>query len=222
MKKDLLIFGAGGFAAEVLWTIEDINRDKSEWNVLGFLDDNAENWGKELNGLPVLDPAQFETGSRNKYSLAFGIGGCITKYNIAKRFARSNCDFPAFIHPSVVFSRHSSFGVGFIAQAGVIVTPNVTIHNFVTLNLAVTLAHDVVIEDYATLAPGVHLSGWTHIGKASDIGIGAVSIQHTKIGRECVIGANVIVTKTVPDYSIVVGIPSKVGKDYYEPQMEED
>ena len=35
-----------------------------------------------------------------------------------------------------------------------------------------------------------------------------------KIGKHCVIGANSVVTKDIPDYCIAVGIPAKVIKRY--------
>ena len=52
-----------------------------------------------------------------------------------------------------------------------------------------------------------------YIGDGSWLGenvcvIGAV------IGRNCVIGANAVVTKDIPDYSVAVGIPAKIIKRY--------
>lgn len=37
-NKNLVIFGSGGFAKEVLWLIEENNKENPEWNVLGFVD----------------------------------------------------------------------------------------------------------------------------------------------------------------------------------------
>ncbi|MBD3337951.1 MAG: acyltransferase [Candidatus Lokiarchaeota archaeon] len=41
-----------------------------------------------------------------------------------------------------------------------------------------------------------------------------VSIIGANIGKHCVIGANSVVTKDIPDYSIAVGVPAKVIKQY--------
>lgn len=35
-----------------------------------------------------------------------------------------------------------------------------------------------------------------------------------KIGKHCVIGANSVVTKNIPDYSVVAGVPAKIIKRY--------
>jgi len=43
-----------------------------------------------------------------------------------------------------------------------------------------------------------------------------VCIIGAKIGRNCVIGANSVVTKNIPDYSVAVGAPAKIIKRYNE------
>jgi len=50
------------------------------------------------------------------------------------------------------------------------------------------------------------------VGDYSLIGIGATILNHAKIGKYCVIGANALVTegKEIPDYSLVMGSPAKV------------
>ena len=52
--KDVVIIGAGGFAREVAWLIEEINKKNEQWNILGFIDDNTENIGKSLNGYKII------------------------------------------------------------------------------------------------------------------------------------------------------------------------
>lgn len=48
------------------------------------------------------------------------------------------------------------------------------------------------------------------IGGHVDIGAGAKIIGNIKIGNHALIGANAVVTKDVPDYAIVAGIPAKI------------
>jgi acetyltransferase-like isoleucine patch superfamily enzyme len=54
-----------------------------------------------------------------------------------------------------------------------------------------------------------------HIGDGSWIGEN-VCIIGARIGRNCVIGANSVVTEDIPDYSVAVGAPAKVIKRYDE------
>lgn len=53
-----------------------------------------------------------------------------------------------------------------------------------------------------------------HIGAGTWIGTNAVIVGNVSIGRNCVVGANSVVTKDIPDYSVAVGIPAKVIKHY--------
>ena len=39
MKK-IVIYGAGGFAKEIIWLIEEINNVNKEWELLGLIEDN--------------------------------------------------------------------------------------------------------------------------------------------------------------------------------------
>lgn len=52
------------------------------------------------------------------------------------------------------------------------------------------------------------------IGDDSYIGIHSVIVGDVKIGKHCIIGANSVVTKDVPNYCVAVGIPAKVIKMY--------
>lgn len=51
------------------------------------------------------------------------------------------------------------------------------------------------------------------IGKGSWLGEN-VSVLGAKIGKQCVIGANSVVTKDIPDYCIAVGVPAAIIKRY--------
>lgn len=52
------------------------------------------------------------------------------------------------------------------------------------------------------------------IGDGSWIGTNVVIVGNVHIGKQCVIGANSVVTKDIPDYSVAAGIPAKVIKKY--------
>lgn len=52
------------------------------------------------------------------------------------------------------------------------------------------------------------------IGEGSWLGTNVVVVGNVHIGKHCVIGANSVVTRDIPDYSVAVGIPAKVIKRY--------
>ena len=53
----------------------------------------------------------------------------------------------------------------------------------------------------------------THIGRQASIGSNATILGGIKIGAQALIGAGAVVTKDVPDYSIVAGVPAKIVGD---------
>ena len=92
----------------------------------------------------------------------------------------------------------------------------------------------IIVEDNVLIADKVYISDNTHgyeninipikcqpiiqrreviIGEGSWLGEN-VCVIGAKIGKHCVIGANSVVTKDIPDYCIAVGIPAKVIKRY--------
>ena len=82
------------------------------------------------------------------------------------------------------------------------------------INLGCTIGHDVIMGDYTTLAPGVHVSGCVHFGRRVYVGTGAVIINGTQnnpivIGDDVVIGAGACVTKSVSAGLTVVGVPAR-------------
>lgn len=61
---------------------------------------------------------------------------------------------------------------------------------------------------------GISLGGGVQIGDETWVGIHASVIGPVKIGKHCVIGANSVVTNNIPDYSVAVGVPARVIKNY--------
>ncbi len=60
------------------------------------------------------------------------------------------------------------------------------------------------------------------IGDNTLVGIGAVILGRAKIGRDCIIGANALITegKVIPDGSLVVGQPGRVVRQLEPGQIE--
>lgn len=52
------------------------------------------------------------------------------------------------------------------------------------------------------------------IGDGCFLGIGCAILPGVTLGRNCVVGANAVVTKSFPDYSILVGVPARLIRQY--------
>lgn len=57
-------------------------------------------------------------------------------------------------------------------------------------------------------------SGYVHIGADSWIAYGACVLPNVTIGKHCIIGALSVVNKDIPPYSVAVGSPAKVVKQF--------
>ena len=61
---------------------------------------------------------------------------------------------------------------------------------------------------------GEMIPGSVKIGDDSWIGINVAILRNVTIGRHCGIGANSVVTKDIPPYSIAAGNPARIIKQY--------
>lgn len=211
--RAIAIYGGGGFAREVAWLVDHYDQEPKKYNVVCFIDDNEDMQGSILNEIPVM--SLLEARQRFPEAAVVGaIGSPRTREMLMNKSKNLGFSFETLIHPRVERSRWIEIGKGTVICAGSILTTNITIGEHVQINLDCTIGHDVVMGDYTTLAPGVHVSGWVHFGKRVYIGTGASIINGTKdhpltLGDDSVVGAGAVVTKSVEPGSTVVGVPAK-------------
>lgn len=208
--KDLIIIGGSGFGREVAWAVERINSISPKWNLLGFIDDNDDIQGIEVNGYRVIG----KTTDVIKYPDAYfvcAIGASKTREIIINRVKsmNPNIKFGTVIDPSVEMSNLVEIGEGTIICAHTIITVNISIGNHVIINLDCTIGHDAVLNDFVTLYPSVNVSGITNIGYCSELGTGMQIIQGKSVGDYSIVGAGAVVIKDIPSKCTAVGTPAK-------------
>lgn len=209
MKK-IAILGTGGFAREVLCLIQDINRYKEEFEILGFIDNSLPK-GTIINGYSVIGSDNDIINSEKDISLALAFGEPHLKMKVAEKYNAANFDFPNLIHPSVMIGspEYVKMGKGCIICAGNILTTNIEIGSFITLNLACTVGHDTIIGDYSSFMPSCNISGEVIIKECVYGGTGVKIINQTEIGENAIIGAGAVVSKSIPADCTAVGVPAK-------------
>lgn len=205
--KDIVVYGSGGFAREVVHLIEHINTVNAVWNVVGFIDDDADNHGKIINDLPVLGGKEWF--ATNKASVVLGIGSPKAKRKIVNNLADYDIEFPNLIHPSVKISKFNELGQGNIICEGTILTTNIKISNFAIINLNCTIGHDVELRDYVTILPNASISGNVILEECVDFGTNATIIQGLTVGEETIVGAGAVIVKDLPAKCTAVGSPAK-------------
>ena len=204
----IAVYGGGGFAREVAWLAEACGHE-----VVCFIDDDPSKIGRTLNDIRVLSIEEAASAFTDAH-VAAAIGSPKTRETVTLRAEQHGFRLATLVHPRVERSRWVTFGDGAVICAGNILTTNITIGRHVQINLDCTIGHDVIMDDYATLAPGVHVSGWVTLGRRAYVGTGASIINGTEdrplvIGEDAVVGAGACVTRSVDPGVTAVGVPAK-------------
>jgi sugar O-acyltransferase (sialic acid O-acetyltransferase NeuD family) len=207
--KDIVIVGAGGFGREVKTIIDAINANGKTYNFLGFYDDTIAK-GTLINNFPILGNLSELNALTRTVDVLLGIGDPSSKSKIINSLTNELLHFPTIIHPSVIISEDDvAINNGCIICAGTIITCNIKIGKFVTLNLMCTVGHDTIIGDYSSFMPSVNISGEVHIEEKVYVGTGAKIINRLAIGNNTIVGAGAVVSKSLPEKCTAVGIPAK-------------
>ena len=224
-RVSLVIIGTGGFGREVLWASREMEpsiyaltgalvQGSLDIKDVAFVDDDKNLWNTEICGAPVVGCIEYAGNYFDQADMLFVCGVGLNE--LRKKFVQrventfGKNKFHTVIHQSVEKSSFVNIGEGSVVCAGSILTTQVKVGNHVNINLDCTIGHDVVIEDFVNVSPGVHISGYCTLKEGCDIGTGANILPHVTIGKNSIVGAGACVTKDVPDNTTVVGVPAKI------------
>jgi len=211
----MIVIGAGGFAKELLEILVSKKYGYTKENLF-FFDDIGSNLSNKLfDEFEILKSIEeveivFNTISKD---YCIGIGGTVLRKEISEKFEILNGNLISIISSeTTIGSFKTRISPGCNIMDGVRITNSVKIGKGVLLNLNCTIGHDVVIENFCDLNPGVHISGGCYIGSGTSIGTGTVILPNIDIGKNVIIGAGSVIINDIPDNCVVVGVPGKVIK----------
>lgn len=207
--KNLIIIGAGGVGRETAWIVEQINRVKPTYNLLGFLDDNKEIWGTYINDYRVLGGINYILENKCDFEVVVAIANYEVKKNIVSRLNNKNIKYSTIIHPSLNIHSSVEIGEGTIIYEGVIISPNVKIGNHVIVSPKSGIGHDSIIKDYVSVLWNVSISGNDLIEEGVTLGSASTVIQNKEIGKGSIVGAGAVVIKSIKSNAIAIGLPAR-------------
>lgn len=179
---------------------------------LVFIDDHAA--GKQINGHEVLSFDEFlQRDSINK-QVAIAIANGSVREKIATQLEHHQIQPWSIRDANVIIMDDVKIAQGSILSSFVLITSNIRIGKFFQANHYSHVAHDCIIGDFVTFAPGVRCNGNVRIEDHAYIGTGAILRQGTPdkpltIGQNAVVGMGAVVTKDVPAHTTVVGNPAR-------------
>lgn len=118
----------------------------------------------------------------------------------------------SYVHVSSSFNCQSKIGkYSFVNKNSFISATTIGNYCSISANVGIGLGeHDLIYGTSKALSTRPLLTKKTTLGDEVWIGFGAVVIQGITIGDGAVIAANAVVTKDVPDYAIMAGVPAKM------------
>ena len=208
--KTLVILGSAGLAKEFFLYIKRSNPQIENFIFVNDLDDGQNEIIISGVSYRVIKDWKFD----DNYQFTVAVGNPKIKSLLVQKALDSGLlPAPTFVDMDAkILDNSIKLGVGGVISPGCILTTNITIGNYTTLNLNTTVGHDTIIWDFVTTNPGVHISGHCIIGNMNEFGTGSIVRDRLTIGNNKMFGAqSAVVKSTLNDESeVFVGVPIKL------------
>ena len=205
------VYGASGFGREIMPLLRaQVSTDSAALCV--FIDDNSNE--DMVNDHSRLTFEKFVSFPAENRAVCLAIGDGIVRRKLADRCEMAGVQFINVQAPNCNVLDGSSIEPGLVLCGFATITSNASIGRHFHGNIYSYIAHDCVIGDFVTFAPGVMCNGNVHVGDHAYIGTGAVLRQGKpgkplKIGAGAIVGMGAVVTRDVAPGTTVVGNPAK-------------
>jgi sugar O-acyltransferase (sialic acid O-acetyltransferase NeuD family) len=214
MSRDFAIFGlvgAGGFAREVMPYIkQDLAQTRQNCRAV-YID--IVDTPRVVNDAPVISEKEFFESESVKY-FNVAIDNPKLRKSISQKYIEMGGVPKSIIASNSIFLDSNTIEPGAIFCTYSMVTANAKIGKFFHANIYSYVAHDCLVGDFVTFAPGVKCNGNVVIEDGVYVGTGAVIKQGTSknpivIGSNAIVGMGAVVTKNVEPNQTVVGNPAR-------------
>ena len=199
MEKTKVIFiGAGGHA-KVLASILEV----TAFELIAVFDPDK----TKERFFGVKNEGDYTTSAHPEAKLLIAIGDNAIRKRISQSISHK---FAQAIHPSAQIDRLVQLGQGVQVMPLAVINRATKIGHHCIINSNATVEHDCTIADFVHIAPGATICGGVTVGEQSLVGANATVLPNCVIGKNVIIGAGTVVTKNIPDNTLVTGVPGKI------------
>ncbi len=202
MKKNLIIFGAGGHSKSCI----DIIENTKKFNIKGIID-NPKNKSKSFLNYPILGSDNQIKKIIKKTDLCFiGVGQIKNpdiRINIGKKIERNSFKTISVYSPNSFISKKSVIKDGTIIMNFAIVNTSVKIGKNCIINNRALIEHDSIIGDFCHISTGAIINGNVKVGDNVFIGSGTIINNDIEIGSNSIIGSGKLINKNIPKNSVI-------------------
>jgi sugar O-acyltransferase (sialic acid O-acetyltransferase NeuD family) len=210
MSERIAIYGAGGLGREILQVVREMRAGGArDVECAAFIVDEPFATADVVQGVPVYRDFRVLAADET-IQFVVAIGDPAARARIARIIENAiGARFATVVHPSALIGGSVSVGVGSMVMGLTSLTTECRLGRHVLINPGCTVAHDNVIEDFATLSPGVNLAGRVRVGEGCLLGIGACVVPDINLGRWSVVGAAACVIRDVAANTVAAGVPAQ-------------
>lgn len=194
--KNIVIIGAGDLGKEVVWMIEDINKQFPTYLILGFLDDDESKKGQEFYGYKVLGSTEDLESLEKKMPLCAVIA--IQEGTIRKKIVEEHNNFQHWeniIHPTAVIASTVSMGKGTIVFPQVTMSVDSNLGDFGLYYIHAIVCNDCRIGNFVSVMSGVQVSERVTIGNQSYLAAGCCIYPGRVLGEKVKVAVGATVSK---------------------------
>jgi len=214
MKKKVVILGVGGYCANLIDIMRDLDAKAGEqqYEPIGYLDDDVKKHGTQYFGLPVLGGLKDAATRFPDAYFVNGIGSAETASKKPQIIAQTGAPrerFVTLVHPTAYVAPTVTIGAGSVVAQYCVIMAGAVIGDHVKMLPQCTISYGSNIGSYSTVSTGAVTLSDVVCGVSNYLGANVSIKERVKVGDYCILGMGTVVLRDVPENSVMVGNPAR-------------